>query len=294
MQPSSRPLSTGVPLQHIFDSADSAWVDLLTDVLRAGAPIAPRGLKTLELLAYRKIFDMRFPVITNDKRHLGYRFLPAEAAWILSGDDRVATIAPYSKEIGRFSDDGITLAGAYGPRVVAQLPHVVAALARDLTTRQAVIDIWQGAPRTSKDVPCTLSVQFLWRAGFMHTIVSMRSSDSWLGFPYDIFSFTMLTGMLMLALREATGKACALGTLTMNCGSQHLYEKNWNDAMAASSLGAASLFEYAEFNPLEFDNAWQFISHLWALANRNEEGLRGSWLRELVPTWPAAPAPEAA
>lgn len=294
MQPSSRPLSTGVPLQHIFDSADSAWVDLLTDVLRAGAPIAPRGLKTLELLAYRKIFDMRFPVITNNKRHLGYRFLPAEAAWILSGDNRTATITPYSAKIAQFSDDGHVFSGAYGTRVKRQLPLVVAALAKDLTTRQAVIDIWDEIVRDSKDVSCTLSVQFLWRAGFMHTIVSMRSSDAWLGWPYDVFNFTMLTGLVMLALREATGKACALGTLTMNCGSQHLYEGNWNDAMAASSLGAASLFEYAEFNPLEFGFPNDLIEHLWALANRNEGGLRGAWLRELVPTWPAGSAPEAA
>lgn len=280
-----------VNLQHIHSSADSAWVDLLNDVLRAGAPVAPRGQKTLELLAYRKIFDMRFPVVTNDKRQLGYRFMPASAAWILSGDCRVATIAPFSKEISRFSDDGEIFAGAYGPRVARQLPAVIGNLAKDPMSRQAVIDIWEGINRFSKDVSCTLSVQFLLRGGWLHTIVSMRSSDAWLGWPYDVFDFTMLSGLVALHLRDKTGRAWKLGTLTMNCGSQHLYERNWEDAMSAGSLGAASLFGYDEFNPLEFDDGAALVNHLWALANRDAAGLKGRWLRELVPTWAPEPAP---
>ena len=288
-QPSKPPA-----LQHIFSSADHAWTDLLNDVLRAGAPVAPRGMKTLELLAYRKIFDMRFPVITNDKRKLGYRFLPAEAAWILSGDNRLETISPYSKLIGQFSDDGKTFSGAYGTRIKRQLPAVVAVLARDPMTRQAVIDIWQDVVRDTKDVSCTLSVQFLLRGGWLHTIVTMRSSDAWLGWVYDVFNFTMLTGLVALHLRAASGRAPKLGTLTMNCGSQHLYEPQWQDAMSACGLGAASLFDYDEFNPLEFGDPDNLIEHLWALANRNEAGLRGRWLRELVPGWAAPEPPRAA
>ena len=56
-----------------------------------------------------------------------------------------------------------------------------------------IINIWRENPRSSKDIPCTLSLQFFLREAsdqlWLHTIATMRSNDAWLGVPYDTFNF---------------------------------------------------------------------------------------------------------
>jgi thymidylate synthase len=86
-----------------------------------------------------------------------------------------------------------------------------------------------------RDVPCTLALQFLPRGGYLHTIVTMRSSDAWLGLPYDIFNFTMLANHLAAALSQAKRRRILLGTITLNLGSSHLYEENWTQAQQVVS-----------------------------------------------------------
>jgi thymidylate synthase len=210
----------GIPIAHY------AWRNLLNKIIDNGDIVAPRGKLTKELLGHVTKFDMARPVVVDEMRKLGYRFMCAEAAWILSGDNRVATIAPYSKVISRFSDDGVFFFGAYGPRIRDQVRHVVAALVNDPDTRQAVIEIWRPNPPITKDVPCTLTVQFMLRDGKLDCFVNMRSSDVWLGVPYDWFNFSMLTGYVCLLLRDKTGDAVRPGVMHFNAASQHLYEEN--------------------------------------------------------------------
>jgi thymidylate synthase len=126
-----------------MNTTNMQWQRLLHDVMNYGHQSSPRGQKTMELLGYKSMIDMTQPVITIKERKLGYKFMAAEAAWIMSGDNRVSTIAPYSKAISNFSDDGILFFGAYGPRIRDQLGHVVKALSEDNDSRQAVITIWR-------------------------------------------------------------------------------------------------------------------------------------------------------
>src|SRR6185437_1604974 len=84
----------------------------------------------------------------------------------------------------------------------------------------------------TKDVPCTLTLQFFIRLGRLHTIVTMRSSDAFLGFPYDIYNFSMIGNTLAGEL------GVEVGTTTMQLGSFHLYERDWE---AAKSIVAAGL-----------------------------------------------------
>jgi thymidylate synthase len=161
-------------------------------------------------------------ILTCPGRKLGYRFQAAEAWWILSGDDRVESIAPYSKTITQFSDDGKVFFGAYGPKVVNQLSYVVAKLDQDPQSRQAVINIWREDPPATRDYPCTLSLQLLMRAGEIHCIASMRSSDAWLGWPYDVFNFSCISLAVALSLDSRP----KLGRLFLTVGSQHIYERN--------------------------------------------------------------------
>jgi thymidylate synthase len=200
------------------------WLRKLNQVISDGKLTSPRGIDTLEIIGGQFVLpSMMTPVLTVPYRNLGYRFAAAEAWWILSGSNKLKDIVPFAKNMAKYSDDGIHLNGAYGPKIVDQIPYVVKCLKRDNNSRQAVINIWRERPGLSKDIPCTLSMQFLLREGILHTIVSMRSSDIWMGLPYDTFSFSMVSAYIASMLRDYCYR---LGSLTITAGSQHLYTTN--------------------------------------------------------------------
>lgn len=257
----------GIPIAHY------AWRTLLEKIALDGEHVAPRGKRTRELLGHTTKFDMSHPVVVSQVRKLGYRFMCAEAAWILSGDNRVATIKPYSKVISQFSDDGVFFFGAYGPRIRDQARHVVHALGADPDTRQAVIEIWRSNPPPTKDVPCTLTVQFMIRDGALDCFLNMRSSDVWLGVPYDWFNFTMLTGYMCLLLREKHKLQLHPGVMHFNAASQHLYDTNL-DAAYATLANYTKVFEAPAFDPMQFQDHEELVEHLWALAQGRHDDCR--------------------
>ena len=254
---------------------DVVWLQLLKDVICNGTMVTPRNQKTSELLGSLIVVDMARPVVTITERTLGYRFMCAEAAWILSGDDRVETIAPYSRRVSQFSDDGRTFFGAYGPKIMAQVPYVVETLKRDPDSRQAVINIWREVPPLTKDCPCTLSCQFMIRGGMLDMFVTMRSSDVWLGVVYDVPSMSMVAAYVLLALRDDTLK---LGSLYQVAASRHLYERDLARAQACLD-GMTVGFKYAPFDSREFVKPNNLVDHLWKLARR--ETVVHKWLTEI-------------
>lgn len=262
----------------MVNTTNMNWQGLLDMVNSRGQLISPRGKKTKELMGYKSMIDMKQPVITIKERNLGYKFMAAEAAWIMSGDNRVATIAPFSKQISNFSDDGIMFFGAYGPRIRDQLSHVVQSLLADPDTRQAVITIWRPNPRASKDIPCTISCQFMIRNGFMHCFMNMRSSDVWLGVPYDWFNFSILSAGVALMLREK-GLDVKLGSLQFYAASQHLYEENFHKVDAC--LDGEILGDYAPIDLEYFSSYDHLVDHLWLLAHGR---VHNGFLKEM-PSW---------
>jgi len=208
------------------------WKKLLGDVVRRGQLVQPRGLNTKELPQMTMMFSMLYPVITHAERKLGYRFMAAEAWWILSGRNDVASIAPYSKAISEFSDDGQYFFGSYGVPFVDQLAYVVNTLRNDIDTRQATMTFWRQCPPKTKDVPCTIAIDFKIRKGRLNAHVFMRSSDVWLGVPYDSFNFTMMACRVLELYNDglADDDRVGLGTCFLTAASSHLYEKNWLDA----------------------------------------------------------------
>lgn len=206
---------------------DRDWLNHACRLSLIGNRIAPRGKETKELLHKSISVDMRRPVLTVKERKLNYKFMAAEAYWILSGDDKVEGIAPYCKNISQFSDDGEIFFGAYGPKIVDQLPFVVQKLKEDPFSRQAGLTIWRENPPQTKDVPCTISIFFSIRDEKLHAHANMRSSDVWLGLPYDAFNFSML-GHLVCCRLNATGKTKTVrpGELCITMTSSHIYEEN--------------------------------------------------------------------
>lgn len=219
------------------NDVNTLYVNVLS-TLRNGLKSSPRGMPITETLAAQVVLDDPTRcLVTLPERLLNYRFAVAEWLWIASGDNRVESIAPYCNEIKKYSDDGETFFGAYGPRWRPQVERVIGLLKSDPDSRQAVVSTWinntwlrwvesnaeEGRERwlpITKDVPCTLTTQYLIRDEQLVTLVNMRSWDAWLGFPYDMFNFSMLGSMVAAELGIAQGPVC------VTAGSLHLYDRD--------------------------------------------------------------------
>lgn len=226
---------------------NQTWLALLGALSTNGSRINPRGNPSVELIGTQTQIDMNAPVVTIKERALGYRFMAAEAAWIIRGDNRVETIGPYAAHIKAFSDDGVYYQGAYGPMVIDQISYVASKLNEDPSSRQAILTIWRPNPRPSKDIPCTIAIQWFIRDGMLHCIDTMRSSDVWLGYPYDIVNFSCLSWYLRALLREVYGIVVDMGSLMLQAGSQHYYERN-EEAITAILSGCSSLDQNPRLN----------------------------------------------
>lgn len=105
---------------------------------------------------------------------------------------------------------------AYGPRLQG-VSRVIDALVKDPDTRQAVIFIGKPEDGPTSDLPCTLTMQFLWRDWKLNAFVSMRSWDLCRGLPYDLMMFS---GLLKVVARCI---GVPSGDITVTAGSAHIY-----------------------------------------------------------------------
>jgi thymidylate synthase len=258
---------------------NSQWLRLMNELIEEGQEVAPRGQKTRELLCKSTTVDIQNPVLTLVKRRLGYKFMCAEAAWILIGDNRLSTIESYSKDIHKFSDNGVHFAGAYGPQFIDQVSYIVESLLKDEDTRQAVMTIWRPNPRDSKDIPCTVYVQFLIRNGRLYAFDYMRSSDVWLGFPYDIFNFSMMTYYILIML-NMRGKSLKPGKITLTATSQHVYERDIKTYCENIDKKPMELFQYKQLDYENIDHPQRLVDTLWNLADGKKK--KDSFLTDLM------------
>lgn len=278
-------------------STTSVWRGLLRYLLALGEEVAPastggdwRGRTTKEILGHQTIVPMGCPIVRCPGRKLGHRFLAAEAAWIASGRNDLASIVTYARQMKQFSDDGLTLAGAYGPPFIDQLGWVVRTLAADPASRQAVATIWRPRPGPSKDTPCTVALQWLIRGRRLHCVATMRSSDAWTGWVYDVHSFSTMSAVVVLALREYQKahppelhialEKIDLGNLILTVGSQHLYRLDWDAAQACADRDD-ELPPVAPLDLDEFTGPAELTDYLWAHARGEVHGAK-RWVQELL------------
>lgn len=164
-------------------------------------------------------------IVTSDIRKMPIRYAVGELLWYLSGSNKLSDIKQFSKAWDNLSDDGETVNSAYGYRIFEkfgfnQWEHVKELLWKDPNSRQAVIHIKEPNPIPTKDLPCTVCLQYLIRNNKLYATTYMRSNDIWLGFPYDVFTFTCLQMKLAMEL------GVEVGTYTHIAGSLHLYSRN--------------------------------------------------------------------
>lgn len=156
-----------------------------------------------------------------------------EFLWYMSGSNDLSFIQYYLSHYDEYSDDGKTLHGAYGPRLlykldngVSQLQTVIKLLKNKNTTRRAVIQIFDKHDTVKKthDLPCTCTLQFLIRHDRLHMITNMRSNDAYKGLPHDVFAFTMIQELVARSVDKE------VGTYKHMVGSLHLYNNDRNKA----------------------------------------------------------------
>lgn len=209
------------------DNVDAAWKFWFGKLLNMNEKSESRdGDIVGEVInAITIITDPTRNIMKNEIRKLPLRYAIGEMLWYMSGNNDLKEIQKYTTGWDRMSDDGFTVNSNYGYCIKKkfgfdQWEYVKDLLIKDPRTRQAVIHIKTADNKESKDVNCTVCLQFLYRDKKLHMTTYMRSNDIWMGFPYDVFQFT---NMLILMSMEL---GVDIGTYTHVVGSLHLYQRD--------------------------------------------------------------------
>lgn len=209
------------------DEAFEYWYSVLSEMASDGFMAESRDGEVVgEVInAITVIEDPTRGVMLNDIRKMPIRYAIGELAWYLSGNNALSEIQKYTAAWDRMSDDGVTVNSNYGWCIKEkygfdQWEYVKDKLMSDSETRQAVIHIKEPYEGVSKDVNCTVCLQFFIRDDKLFMTTYMRSNDLWMGFPYDVFQFTFMQVLLSMEL------GLGLGTYTHVSGSLHLYKRN--------------------------------------------------------------------
>lgn len=178
-------------------------------------------------------------ILRSPIRKLPMRYCIGELLWYLSGNPNLSAIQLYTGAWDRMSDNGTTVNSNYGNRIqnmpdevdglkFDQMAMCEELLRKDPNTRQAVIHIKQARDilgHPTKDLNCTVCLQFLLREDKLYMTTYMRSNDLWMGFPNDVFQFTCM--QIYLAMRLNVG----LGSYTHVAGSLHMYERDYKKSL---------------------------------------------------------------
>lgn len=231
---------------YTFTNIVDAYTTLLEDLISClDFSLEVRGSSILEIpdsvsVTWPNTENMK-NVFIDGKRKLSLGFLEGELLWILAGSNKVEDIVPFNKRWADFSDDSITLYGAYGYRLKDQLLPLIQKLKNDIYTRQAVVTIYNqnDISAITKDVPCNDLLQFKIRKDSsnelrLNTISYCRSNDIILGFPYDVFHWQTIQKLLVNSLKD-TYPGLKVGSHTHVVGSLHLYERDLDKALAIVS-----------------------------------------------------------
>jgi thymidylate synthase len=207
-----------------------------------------------------------------------------ELFWYLSKGNAADFITYYIEQYAEEAVDGAVY-GGYGPRLFSQRDHdqvqgVMDLLRAKPSTRRAVIQLFNAEDLNDahKEVPCTCTLQFLIRDGRLDLIVTMRSNDVFLGFPHDVFCFTMIQEIV----------ACSLGVELGNykhfVGSLHLYEKH--SVQVDEFLGEGWQATDQAMPSMPSGDPWSSIATvLGAESSLRTSGILGQDVRSLDPYW---------
>jgi thymidylate synthase len=247
---------------------------VLSKLLTAKSRIVPgRGPATEIVGALIRIKNPRARLSRTEKRGKLFSSL-GELLWYLAKSNRLDFIEYYIPAYKEESEDGITIAGAYGPRLfmkdsIDQVERVSNQLRDKKDSRNAVIQLFDARDLggTVKNPPCTCTFQFFARNGKLHMVTHMRSNDAYLGLPHDVFCFTMLQEILAKAV------GLQLGTYSHAVGSLHLYDTHRKFAQQLVDEGWQSTVTMPE---MPTHAVWDSITQLLNIEEKLRNGRDGT------------------
>jgi thymidylate synthase len=213
------------------------YLDLLGHVLEHGTAKADRtGTGTRSVFGWQMRYDLAqgFPLVTTKKLHL--KSIVHELIWFLKGDTNIA----YLKENGvriwdEWADENGDLGPVYGKqwrawpaadgKVIDQIAWVVDEIRRNPDSRRLIVSAWNvGELPKMALMPCHTMFQFYVADGRLSCQLYQRSGDIFLGVPFNIASYALLTQMV--------AQVCGLepGDFVHTLGDAHLYDNHVEQA----------------------------------------------------------------
>jgi thymidylate synthase len=204
--------------------------DLLEYVRTKGVRREDRtGVGTLSVFGWQSRYDLRqgFPLVTTKKLHL--KSIIHELLWFIAGDTNIAYLKKNGVSIwDEWADAQGDLGPVYGKQwrrwdsadgsSVDQLAWVEAEIKRNPTSRRLIVSAWNPAEIEQMALPaCHCLFQFYVADGALSCQLYQRSADIFLGVPFNIASYALLTHMLA----QSTG--LAVGDFVHTLGDAHLY-----------------------------------------------------------------------
>ncbi len=220
-----------------MNSADEQYLALVRRILDTGVRKTDRtGTGTLSVFGHQMRFDLAagFPLLTTKKLHT--RSIFGELLWFLRGDTNIAWLHEHGITIwDEWADADGDLGPVYGAQWrswptpdgghVDQLATVIDQLRRNPDSRRHVVVAWNPAQVDEMDLPpCHMMFQFYVAEGRLSCQMYQRSADVFLGVPFNVASYALLTHMVA----QVTG--LGVGDFVHTFGDAHLYLNHLDQA----------------------------------------------------------------
>lgn len=213
------------------------YLDLMQTILNEGTPKSDRtGTGTLSVFGHQMRFNLQdgFPVLTTKKLHL--RSIIHELLWFLKGETNVRYLQENGVRIwNEWADEDGELGPVYGSQwrswpqrdgeSIDQISQVIGQIKDNPDSRRLIVSAWNVSEiQKMRLPPCHLLFQFYVADGRLSCQLYQRSADVFLGVPFNIASYSLLT--LMVA------QVCGLkpGDFVHTLGDAHLYNDHLEQA----------------------------------------------------------------
>ncbi|WP_108396536.1 thymidylate synthase [Devosia submarina] len=213
------------------------YLKLLSDILEHGVDKSDRtGTGTRSLFGYQMRFDLAkgFPLLTTKKLHL--KSIIYELLWFIRGETNVRWLQERGVKIwDEWADENGDLGPVYGSqwrswpapdgRQIDQLANVIESIKTKPDSRRHIVSAWNPAEVDDMALPpCHCLFQFYVANGKLSCQLYQRSADSFLGVPFNIASYALLTHMIA----QVTG--LEPGDFVHSFGDVHLYSNHFEQA----------------------------------------------------------------
>lgn len=214
-----------------------AYLELMRHILNEGVEKGDRtGTGTKSVFGYQMRFDLSkgFPMVTTKKLHLPS--IVHELLWFLKGETNIGYLQENGVRIwNEWADENGDLGPVYGKqwrrweakdgRIIDQVDEAIQAIKTNPNSRRIIVSAWNvGELDEMALMPCHAFFQFHVAEGKLNCQLYQRSADVFLGVPFNIASYALLTHMM--------AQVCGLeaGTFVHTLGDAHLYNNHLEQA----------------------------------------------------------------